>query len=74
MSKGDVLLAIHNFSELKSLANNAKIRSLLKFLLIQYLTRGGLPITQISPGLEEGEMEERDEHIYNMIYERLKDK
>ena len=28
-----VLLAIHNLSELKSLANNAKIRSSLKFLL-----------------------------------------
>ena len=37
MSRRDVLLAIHNFSELKSLANNAKIKSLLKFLLIRYL-------------------------------------
>ena len=37
MSKRDVLLVIHNFSELKSLANNAKIRPSLKFLLIQYL-------------------------------------
>ena len=27
MSKGDVLLAIHNFGELKNLANNVKIRS-----------------------------------------------
>ena len=36
MSKWDVLLAIHNFSELKSLANNAKIRSSLKYLLIRY--------------------------------------
>ena len=35
MSEWDVLLAIHNFSELKSLADNAKIRSLLKFLLIR---------------------------------------
>ena len=32
----DVLLAIYNFSELKSLANNAKIRSSLKFLLVRY--------------------------------------
>ena len=36
MSKLDVFLAIHNFSELKSLASNAKIRSSLKFLLIRY--------------------------------------
>ena len=36
MSKQDALLAIHNFSELKSLANNGKIRSSLKFLLIRY--------------------------------------
>ena len=35
MSKRDVLLMIHNFSELKSLANNAKIRSSLKFVLLQ---------------------------------------
>ena len=35
MSKQDVLLAIHNCSEMKSLANNAKIRSSLKFLLIE---------------------------------------
>ena len=35
--KQDILLALHNFCKLKSLANNAKIRSLLKFLLIQYL-------------------------------------
>ena len=34
MYKWDLLQAIHNFSELKSLANNAKIRSSLKFLLI----------------------------------------
>ena len=34
MSKRDVLLAKHNFSEMKSLANNARIRSSLKFLLI----------------------------------------
>ena len=33
MFKRDVLLAIHNFSEVKSLANNVKIRSSLKFLL-----------------------------------------
>ena len=33
MFKWDVLLVIHNFSELKSLTNNAKIRSSLKFLL-----------------------------------------
>ena len=37
ISKLDVLLVIHYLSELKSLANNAKIRSSLKFLLIQYL-------------------------------------
>ena len=30
------MLAIHNFSELKILANNTKIRSSLKFLLIWY--------------------------------------
>ena len=36
MSKRDVLLAIHNFSELKSLAKNAKIRSAQKFLLLGY--------------------------------------
>ena len=30
------MLAIHNFSELKSLTNDAKIRSSLKFLLIRY--------------------------------------
>ena len=36
MSKRDVLLPIHNFSDLKSLANNAKIRSSLKILLIWY--------------------------------------
>ena len=49
MSKGDVLLAIHNFSELKSLANYAKIRSLLKFLLIRNLTeevRAHIKMTQ----------------------------
>ena len=33
MSKRDVLLAILNFGELKSLANNAKIRSSLKLHL-----------------------------------------
>ena len=38
MSKGYVLLAIHNFSMLKRLINNAKIRSSLKFLLIRYFT------------------------------------
>ena len=36
MSMQDVLLAIYNFSELKSLANNTKIRSSLKFLLVWY--------------------------------------
>ena len=35
MSKQDVMLAIHNLSNLKSLANNAKIRFSLKFLLIR---------------------------------------
>ena len=38
MSKDNVLLAMHNLSELKSLANNAKIRSSLKILLNYYLT------------------------------------
>ena len=38
MSKRDVLLlAIYNFSKLKSLADNGKIRSSLKFLLVQYM-------------------------------------
>ena len=37
MSKWEALLAIHNFSELKSLAYNAKIRTSLKFLLIRKL-------------------------------------
>ena len=36
MSMHIVLLVILISSELKSLANNAKIRSLLKYLLIQY--------------------------------------
>ena len=36
MSEWDVLLAIHYFVELRSLANNAKIRSSLKFQLIPY--------------------------------------
>ena len=36
ISKWDVLLAIFNLSELKNLANNAKIGSSLKFLLIRY--------------------------------------
>ena len=37
MSKWRVLLImIHNFSELGSLVNNAKVRSPLKFLLIRY--------------------------------------
>ena len=37
MSKRDVLLAIHNYSELKGFAINAIIRSLLKFLIIRYI-------------------------------------
>ena len=37
MSKQDVLLAIRNFRGLKSLSYNAKIRTSLKFLLIQYI-------------------------------------
>ena len=37
MFKRDLLFAIHNFSELRSLANNVKIKSLLKFLLIWYV-------------------------------------
>ena len=36
MSKRDVLLAMQNFREMKRLANNAKIRSSLKILLIRY--------------------------------------
>ena len=32
------MLAIHNFSELKSLANDAKIRSSLKFPLMRYIS------------------------------------
>ena len=36
MSNQDELLAIHNFNDLKSLANNAKITTLLKFLLRGY--------------------------------------
>ena len=39
MSKWDVLWAIHNFSEVLSLANNANIRFPLKCLLIQYISR-----------------------------------
>ena len=35
MSKRDLLLAILNFSQLKSISNNAKIRSSLKFLLVR---------------------------------------
>ena len=40
ISKRGVLLAIHNYIKLhvKSLANNAKVRSSLKFLLIRYST------------------------------------
>ena len=34
MSKHDVLLMIHNFNKLKILTKNAKIRSLLTFILI----------------------------------------
>ena len=37
MSKRGVLLAKQNFSELKSIVNNAKIRSSLKFPLIRSL-------------------------------------
>ena len=38
MSKLDVLLAIHNVSEMKSLTDEAQnLRSMLKFLLVQYL-------------------------------------
>ena len=36
MSKRDVLLVINSFRKVNSLANNAKIRSSLKFLLIWY--------------------------------------
>ena len=38
ISERNALLAILNFSELKSLANNAKVRFLLMFLLIRYHT------------------------------------
>ena len=37
MSKREVFFAIHNFREVKSLANNAKIRSSPTFLLIGYI-------------------------------------
>ena len=38
MSKLDVLLAIHNVSEMNSLTDEAQnLRSMLKFLLVQYL-------------------------------------
>ena len=37
MFKRDLLFAIHNFRKLRSLAYNAKIKSLLKFLLIWYV-------------------------------------
>ena len=47
MSKRDVLLAILNSSELKNLANNAKIRSSLKFLLIRYSYNLGLFVHEI---------------------------
>ena len=33
---GDIVIEVHNFSELRNLANDAKIRSSLKFLLIQF--------------------------------------
>ena len=36
ISKRDLFLGIHNFKELRSLADNAKVRSSLKFLLIRY--------------------------------------
>lgn len=36
MSKQDVMLALHNFSKLKTLAYNAKIRPSLKFQVIPY--------------------------------------
>ena len=39
MFKQDVLLAIHNFSDQKCLANNAKIRSSLKCLIIRYILK-----------------------------------
>ena len=53
-SKWDELLAIHSFSELKSLANNAKFVYLLKFYLysifkfvIWFLTHG-LSVTDLA--------------------------
>ena len=65
VSKRNVLLAIHNFSELKSLANDVKIRSSLKFLLVRYIfvylsqllvmgnedTLAGFPVKQVVPAL-----------------------
>ena len=42
MFEQDVLLAIHTFTELKRLANNTKIRSSLKFLLIRYVITYGM--------------------------------
>ena len=39
MFKQDVLLAIHIFSDQKCLANNAKIRSSLKCLIIRYILK-----------------------------------
>ena len=52
----DVLLAMHNFRELKNLANNAKIKYSLKFLLhFTYLNmeaeRTRLYRNNIHPGL-----------------------
>ena len=38
MSKRNVLLVTHNFSELKSLSKNARNRSSLKVLLIRYIS------------------------------------
>ena len=51
ISKRGILLAILNFSELESLANNAKIGSSLKFLLIRVLhfPRGLGPEEVLSP-------------------------
>ena len=51
ISEPDVLLATHTYGELKNFANNAKIRSFLKFLLILYALLCGLTRTVIlSPG------------------------
>ena len=72
MFKWDALLAIHNFGELKRLANNAKIRSSLKCLLIWYIKRAKCLILSLSPFLSFHSLIQFEYHIYltgNMIIE-----